>query len=73
MAWVAIPGLPGWEYDNAPPDPGADSPERPLWLLQTNGVRNFRGRETYTRVRRVGDADVSRGEISKTFWDLRAP
>lgn len=73
MAWVAIPGLPGWEYDNAPPDPGADSPERPLWLKQTNGVRDFRGRETYTRTRRTGDGDISRGEISKTYWDLRAP
>jgi len=71
MAWVPVPGNPTWEYDNAPPDPGANSPERPLWLLQTNGIRNYRGREVYTRVRRVGDGDISRGELSKTFWDLR--
>ena len=78
MAWVAIPNNPNWEYDNAPPDPGADSPLRPLWLKQTAGIRTFGtgpgAHQVYTRVRRVGDGpDADRGELSKTFWDSRAP
>ena len=72
MAWTSIPGNSEWEYDNNPPDPGANSPLRPLWLLQTGGIRIApNGREVYTRVRQVGDGDISRGEISKTFWDER--
>lgn len=73
MAFVVIPNNPNWEYDNAPADPGAGSPLRPLWLKQTNGVRNDRGHEVYTKVRKVGDGpDADRGEMSKTYWDSRA-
>ena len=72
MAWTNIPNNPNWQYDNAPPDPGANSPERALWLKQTGGIRTHRGtHEVYTRVRKVGDPDESRGEMSKTYWDAR--
>ena len=37
MAWVAIPNKTGWEYDNAPPDPGGA--QSALWAKQTAGIR----------------------------------
>ena len=70
MAWTPIPNNPNWQYDNNPPDPGGK--QSALWAKQTGGVRNFRGHEVYTRVRRVTDTtDITRGELSKTFWDNR--
>ena len=74
MAFVAIPNNPNWEYDNAPADPGAGSPLRKLWLLQTNGVRQFKnGTEVYTKVRKVGDGPTAdRGEMSKSYWDAQS-
>ena len=72
MAWVAITNNTGWQYNNAPADPGVDSPLRPLWLKQTNGIRQFNnGTEVYVEVRKVGDTDRTRGEMSKSFWDSR--
>jgi hypothetical protein len=75
MAWVSVPNNSYWEYDNNPPDPGADSPYRDLWLRQTNGIRtdSATGHKVYTRVRRVNDGDISRGELSKSYWDTRDP
>ena len=71
MAWVAIPNLSGWEYQNAPSDPGATKPQhRKLWLLSSNGIRTIGSTSVYTQVRKVGDAnDANRGEISKSYWD----
>ena len=70
MAWVNIPNNPNWQYDNSPPDPGGA--ETRLWQQQTGGIRTgHNGHEVYTRVRKVGDPNESRGEISKTFWDAR--
>ena len=70
MAWVNMPNNPGWQYDNNPPDPGGA--ESRLWQQQTGGVRsNYLGQEVYTRVRKVGDPDETRGEMSKSFWDAR--
>ena len=72
MAWVAIPNNPDWEYNNDPTDPGAGSPLRALWLKQTNGIRQFKnGTEVYVEVRKVGDTNRTRGEMSKSFWDSR--
>ena len=68
MAWTPIPTNPNWQYDNNPPDPGGK--QTVLWAKQTGGIRNFRGHEVYTRVRRITDTtDITRGELSKTFWD----
>tara|TARA_R100000541_G_scaffold1902_4_gene7096 strand:+ start:1442 stop:2014 length:573 start_codon:yes stop_codon:yes gene_type:complete len=53
MAWVTITNNPSWQYDNAPADPGANSPLRPLWLKQTSGVRTTNGHEVYTSVRKT--------------------
>ena len=69
MAWVTITNNPVWEYDNNPPDPGLNSPYKPLWLKQTNGIRTTRGHEVYTKVRRVGTTVETAGELSKTYWD----
>lgn len=73
MAWQSIPNNPNWEYQDSPPDPGANSPLRPLWLKQTNGIRTFGTHEVYTQVRRIpedaDDDNANRGEISKTYWD----
>ena len=69
MAWQIIPGNPNWEYDNNPPDPGGK--QTALWQKQVAGVRTDGSHEVYTRVRRVGDPDVTRGELSKSFWDQR--
>lgn len=69
MAWVTITNNPVWEYDNNPPDPGLNSPYRPLWSKQTNGIRTTRGHEVYTKVRRVGTTVETAGELSKTYWD----
>lgn len=73
MAWQSIPNNPNWEYQDSPPDPGAGSPLRPLWLKQTGGVRTDGTHQVYTQVRRIpkdaGDANANRGELSKTYWD----
>lgn len=69
MAWQIIPGNPNWEYDNNPPDPGGK--QTALWQKQVAGVRTDGSHQVYTRVRRVGDPDVTRGELSKSFWDQR--
>jgi len=74
MAWVAVNHNPYFEYDNAPPDPGADSPLRPLWLKQTAGIRTVGSGagsyEIYASVRRVGETTPC-GELNKTYWDSR--
>lgn len=72
MAWVTIPNNPEWEYDNAPADPGTDSPYYELWTKQTAGVRAWHGYEVYVKCRRVGTTVDTAGEISKTFWDAQA-
>ena len=72
MAWGAITNNTGWQYNNAPADPGVGSPLRPLWQKQTNGIRQFKnGTEVYVEVRKVGDTNRTRGEMSKSFWDSR--
>ena len=71
MAFVNITNNTQWEYDNAPPDPGANHPMRPLWLKQTNGIRTTGSTAVYTRCRRIGSGNVDHGEISKTYWDAR--
>jgi len=70
MAWVAIPNNPRYEYNNDPADPGTESPQRPLWLKQTNGVRTTLGFQNYTNVRRVGTTNDI-GEMSKNYWDAQ--
>lgn len=70
MAWQPIPNNSYWEYDDNPPDPGGK--QTALWLKQTNGVRTDGSHQVYTRVRRIGDGDITRGELSKTYWDNRA-
>lgn len=75
MAFVNIPNNPHWEYDNAPADPGPNSPQRALWQLSTNGIRtdSTTGHQVYTKVRKVGDGpDANRGELSKSFWDAQS-
>lgn len=69
MAWLPIPNNPNWEYDNNPPDPGGKQTE--LWSKSVAGVRTFRGHEVYSRVRRIGDGDITKGELSKSFWDVQ--
>jgi len=75
MAWVAIPNLPGFEYDNNPADPAIATPnsgEHWLWTQQTAGIRTTAGgREIYTKCRRTrqDSTTVECGEISKTYWD----
>ena len=71
MAWVNIPNLSGWQYQNAPADPGASLPQqRKLWAKSSGGVRTTGGTSVYVQVRKVGDAnDANRGEISKSYWD----
>ena len=76
MAWVVIPNVPNWEYNNAPEDPGVDSPYRALWLKQTNGIRTKTHLDhsdlIYTDVRMVGDTtDATRGEMSKSWCDAQ--
>lgn len=76
MAWVVIPNVPNWEYNNAPEDPGVDSPYRALWLKQTNGIRTKTHLDhsdlVYTDVRMVGDTtDATRGEMSKSWCDAQ--
>lgn len=72
MGWLLIPNNRLWEYDNAPADPGANSPYRPLWLKQTAGVRtNTDGQIVYTKVRKVGTYVDTMGEIAKTYWDVK--
>ena len=76
MAWVVIPNVPNWEYNNAPEDPGVDSPYRALWLKQTNGIRTktHLGHSdlVYTDVRMVGDTtDATRGEMNKSWCDAQ--
>lgn len=76
MAFVNIPNNPYWQYDNNPPDPGATSALRPLWLKQTAGIRTeATGSEIYTRCRKVGvtyDGDDDGGELSKSYWDAQS-
>ena len=71
MAYVNITNLPGWQYDNAPPDPGAGFPQqRKLWAKSSGGVRTTGGTSVYVKVKKTTDANtVNRGEISKTYYD----
>jgi len=72
MAWLLIPNNRGWQYDNAPADPGANSPYRPLWEKQTAGVRtNSDGTQVYTKVRKYGSTVDTAGEIARTFWNVK--
>ena len=69
MAWTPIPNNPNWEFDNTPSDPGGK--QSILWAKQTGGVRTDGVNEYYTRVRRVDDGDITRGELAKTYWDAQ--
>jgi len=72
MAWVTMTNNTGYQYNNAPADPGANSPHRTLWQQQTGGVRTHTatGHKVYTNVRKVSTTtDI--GEMSKTFWDAQ--
>ena len=68
MAWRQLLNF-NWEYDDDPPNP--NNAQTPLWAKQTNGIRvsTFDGTEIYTKCREVGDADVTRGELNKTYLD----
>lgn len=73
MAWVTIPNQTIWEYDNAPADPGTDSPYYELWAKSSGGIRQFKsGHEVYVKCRRIGTTVDTAGEISKSFWDAKA-
>ena len=51
MAYVNITNLPGWQYDNAPPDPGAGFPQqRKLWAKSSGGIRTTGGTSVYVKV-----------------------
>jgi len=74
MAWTAIANSGGWEWNNAPADPGANSPLRPLWLKSTGGIRTeTHGSVThrvYVDCRKIKNGStVATGELSKTYWD----
>jgi len=71
MAYVNITNLAGWQYDNAPPDPGAGFPQqRKLWAKSSGGVRTTGGTSIYVKTKKTTDANtVNRGEISKTYYD----
>jgi len=71
MAWVNIPNNANWQYDNNPTEPAASSAQHRLWEKQTSGIRTDGTHQVYTRVRRVGDGDISRGELSKSYWDAK--
>lgn len=65
MAWVAIPGKTGWEYDNAPPDPGGA--QSALWAKSVAGIRQQpgpSGNQVYVRTRRTAGAAQESGEVS---------
>lgn len=74
MAWVTITDKNsvsiGWEYDNAPPDPGGALTE--LWSTGTAGIRTSPyGQELYMNCRQIGSTAASvPSEISKTYWDV---
>lgn len=72
MAWIAVPNNSYWEYDNAPADPGVDSPYYELWLKQTAGVRADGTHAVYVKCRLVGTTVDTMGELSKTYWDNQA-
>ena len=71
MAWVTITNNPTWQYNNAPANPGTGNKfKKTLWDLQTNGIRSTgQSHEVYVEVRKVGDTNRTRGEMSKTYWD----
>ena len=71
MAYVNITNLTGWQYDNAPPDPGAGFPQqRKLWAKSSGGIRTTGGTSIYVKTKKTADANtVNRGEISKSYWD----
>lgn len=70
MAWVAITNKTGWEYDNAPPDPGGA--QSALWAKQTAGIRTTQRSTfvkfndlTYTEV--GGTIETVDGDFTKHF------
>jgi len=71
MAYVNIPNLAGWQYDNAPADPGAGFPQqRKLWAKSSGGIRTTGGTSIYVKTKKTTDANtVNRGEISKSYYD----
>ena len=71
MAYVNITNLAGWQYDNAPPDPGAGFPQqRKLWAKSSGGIRTTGGTSIYVKTKKTTDANtVNSGEISKSYWD----
>lgn len=69
MAWVDVPNNQYWEYDNAPADPGVDSPFYELWAKQSNGIRDEGSFEVYTKARKKGSTADTMGELNKTFFD----
>ena len=71
MAYVNITNLSGWQYDNAPPDPGATKPQqRKLWAKSSGGIRTTGGTSIYVKTKKTTDANtVNRGEISKSYYD----
>ena len=78
VAWVTMTNNTGYQYNNAPADPGVATfntrSRRLLWLKQTSGVRTEEnGHEVYTNVRKVTTPvnTIDIGEMSKTWWDGR--
>jgi len=78
MAWTAIADSGGWEWNNTPADPGANSPLRPLWLESSGGIRTETHgnvtHEVYVDCRKIKvinsqNVVVATGELSKTYWD----
>ena len=73
MAWVNITKKPGWQYDNAPADPGASLPQqRKLWALSSNGIRTIGSTAVYVKVKKSTDANTAnRGELNKSYIDAQ--
>ena len=71
MAYVNIPNLAGWQYDDSPPDPGAGFPQqRKLWLKSNNGIRVTGGTHIYVKTKKTTDPNTrNRGEINKSYYD----
>ena len=75
MVWSVVPNNPNWEYDNAPVNPGVDSPYYFLWAKQVGGIRTNHGYSVYTTCRRKRNINQTENfsELSKTYWDNYNP
>lgn len=69
MAWVAITNNTLWQYNNAPANPGVNSPYYPLWQKQVAGIRTRGINQVYVETRKIGTSLTSMGELSKSYWD----